>query len=81
MVRCELGNKAAVYPPGQRAESAGSGATETSTGAQKHLPRKENRTSSIRQGKRESLEPQVLSGFFAPFWPTKKGLARRRNLL
>ena len=26
-------------------------------------------------GQRESLEPQVLSGFFAPFWPTKKGLA------
>ena len=26
-------------------------------------------------GQKEFLEPWVLSGFFAPFWPTKKGLA------
>ena len=30
-------------------------------------------------GQRESLEPQVLSGFFAPFWPTKKGPAPGRG--
>ena len=35
----------------------------------------EEQDNQYTSGQREFLEPQVLSGFFAPFWPTKKGPA------
>ena len=81
-------SKDAVHPPGQQGcrPPTGPARLKRGLGGSRNVHRRsgasappEEQDYQYTSGQRESLEPQVLSGFFAPFWPTKKGPAPGRG--